>query len=89
MRDLGLELGLRSGVNLQGLDWGVGPGLFSLKAASLRGRRVEGSGWNFREPAGNHSWVFCELRSELSLWERRWRPREPQRVGVLSARPSP
>lgn len=81
MRDLDLELGLCSRVNLQGLDWVADPGLFFLKAASLRGRRVGRSGWNFREPEGNHSWVPCELRSELSLWERRWRPREPWRVG--------
>ena len=67
MREVGLELGLCGRVNLQGLDWAAGPGLFSLKAASPRGRRVGGHGWNFREPAGNHSGVPCELRSELSL----------------------
>ena len=44
MRDLGLELGLCSRVNLQGLDWVADPGLFFLKAASLRGRRVGRSG---------------------------------------------
>lgn len=74
----------------------AGPGLGSGSDSSFLSQGcLPGEAGVLREAAGTSgsqqgtTLVFCELRSELSLWERRWRPREPQRVGVLSARPSP